>query len=149
MAEEQGLAPNGPQGAEEELDYKELYEKAKANSRKWEERAKANKSAAEELERANEAGRSAEERIADLTRRLDEKERAEERARIAADVASRKGVDASLLVGETQEEMEAWADKLLAAFKKPAAPSVRKPGSFAAGDGKEGAMRDYARALLG
>lgn len=36
MAEEQGLAPNGSQGAEEELDYKELYERAKANSRKWE-----------------------------------------------------------------------------------------------------------------
>lgn len=36
MAEEQGLAPNGPQGAEEEPHYKELYEKAKANSRKWE-----------------------------------------------------------------------------------------------------------------
>ena len=36
MEDDQGLAPDGSQGAEEEPDYKELYERVKANSRKWE-----------------------------------------------------------------------------------------------------------------
>lgn len=38
MEDDQGLEPGKPQGGEGagEPDYKELYERAKANSRKWE-----------------------------------------------------------------------------------------------------------------
>ena len=102
-----------PQGTAEP-DYKALYEaekeakeKAIAESRKWEGRSKANKVASAKAEK------TAEERIADLESKLSEKERAEELAKLKAKVAHKKGVDADLLVGETEEEMEAWADKLL------------------------------------
>lgn len=124
--------PQETQGAEqrEEPDYKALYEQMKATSRKWEERAKANKSAADELGRVREAGKTAEEQLADLKRRLDEKERDEERRRSATKVARKKGVPAELLAGDTEEEMEAWADAMLAHFKPKAAPKVEAPGKF-------------------
>ena len=76
----EGAGDNEPHGEENEPDYKALYEAEKAHSRKWEKQAKANRSAADELEKAREAGKTAEEQIADLTKRLDEKEKAEQRA---------------------------------------------------------------------
>ena len=99
-----------------EPDYKALYEAAKANSRKWEKQAKANKGAASALDEANEAKKSADEKIAELEKRLDAKEKAEVRARTAAKVAQEKGVPADLIVGEDEESMAAWCDKMLAAF---------------------------------
>lgn len=139
-----------PQGTAE-TDYKALYEaekeakeKAIAESRKWEGRSKANKAASAKAEK------TAEERIADLESKLSEKERAEERAKLAAKVAQEKGVPADLIVGDDEESMAEWADKMLAAFKKKPAPSVRKPGSFAKDDGKDRTeLRDFASALLG
>ena len=139
-----------PQGTAEP-DYKALYEaekeakeKAVAESRKWEGRSKANKAASAKAEK------TAEERIADLESKLSEKERAERRAKAAAKVAQEKGVPADLIVGDDEESMAEWADKMLAAFKKKPAPSVRKPGSFAKDDGKDRTeLRDFASALLG
>lgn len=139
-----------PQGTAEP-DYKALYEaekeareKAIAESRKWEGRSKANKAATAKAEK------TAEERIADLESKLSEKERAEERAKLAAKVAQEKGVPADLIVGDDEESMAEWADKMLAAFKKKPAPSVRKPGSFAKDDGRDRTeLRDFASALLG
>ena len=139
-----------PQGTAEP-DYKALYEaekeareKAIAESRKWEGRSKANKAATAKAEK------TAEERIADLESKLSEKERAEQRAKAAAKVAQEKGVPADLIVGDDEESMAEWADKMLAAFKKKPAPSVRKPGSFAKDDGKDRTeLRDFASALLG
>ena len=78
----EGAGDNEPHGEENEPDYKALYEAEKAHSRKWEKQAKANRSAADELEKAREAGKTAEEQIADLTKRLDEKEKAEQRAKV-------------------------------------------------------------------
>lgn len=139
-----------PQGTADP-DYKALYEaekeakeKAIAESRKWEGRSKANKAASAKVEK------TAEERIADLESKLSEKERAEQRAKAAAKVAQEKGVPADLIVGDDEESMAEWADKMLAAFKKKPAPSVRKPGSFAKDDGKDRTeLRDFASALLG
>ena len=139
-----------PQGTAEP-DYKALYEaekeareKAIAESRKWEGRSKANKAASAKAEK------TAEERIADLESKLSEKERAERRAKAAAKVAQEKGVPADLIVGDDEESMAEWADKMLAAFKKKPAPSVRKPGSFAKDDGRDRTeLRDFASALLG
>lgn len=132
-----------PQGTPAEPDYKALYEaekeakeKAIAESRKWEGRSKANKAASAKAEK------TAEERIADLESKLSEKERAEELAKLKAKVAQKKGVDADLLVGETEEEMEAWADKLLKAFKTKPAATVDKPGTFAPGSAPK---RDFIR----
>lgn len=139
-----------PQGTAEP-DYKALYEaekeareKAIAESRKWEGRSKANKAATAKAEK------TAEERIADLESKLSEKERAERRAKAAAKVAQEKGVPADLIVGDDEESMAEWADKMLAAFKKKPAPSVQKPGSFAKDDGRDRTeLRDFASTLLG
>ena len=154
MADEEkpaeGEGGNEPHGEGQEPDYKALYEAEKAHSRKWEKQAKATRSAADELEKAREAGKTAEEQIADLTKRLDEMEKAEERARLAAEVAERKGVPAELIVGDDKESMEAFADKMLAHFKKKPAPKVDKPGAFDHGDGKDDSgLRGFTRQLLG
>ena len=140
-------APTGTEGTEpsgegQEPDYKALYEQEKANSRKWEGRAKVNKSAADELAKAQEAGKTAEEKIADLTKRLDEKEKAEKRTKLAAAVAEKKGVPADMLVGDTEEEMEKWADKLLAYSKKSPAAQSANPGKFDRGDSGTGSPKD-------
>ena len=148
-AQQQGEG-GAPQGTADP-DYKALYEaekeakeKAIAESRKWEGRSKANKAATAKAEK------TAEERIADLESKLDAKEKAERRAKAAAKVAQEKGVPADLIVGDDEESMAEWADKMLAAFKKKPAPSVQKPGSFAKDDGKDRAeLRDFASALLG
>lgn len=151
MAEEQSTtAEVGEMSETEEPDYKALYEAEKAHSRKWEKQAKANKGAASALDEANEAKKSADEKIAELEKRLDAKEKAERRAKVAAKVAQEKGVPADLIVGDDEESMAEWADKMLAAFKKKPAPSVQKPGSFAKDDGKDRTeLRDFASALLG
>jgi small-conductance mechanosensitive channel len=74
-------------GVENEPDYKTLYEEMKKHARGWEKKAKANKDAATALDEASTAKKTAEEQIAELTRRLDEKESAEKRLKIAAKVA--------------------------------------------------------------
>lgn len=141
MAEEN--APTGADGAEpngeeqQEPDYKALYEQEKAHSRAWEKKAKANRTAADELAKAQEAGKTAEERIADLTKRLDEKEKAEQRAKLAAKVAEKKGIPVDLIVGDDEEAMGDFADRMLKHFQKKPAPKVDKPGSFDRSDGKD------------
>lgn len=145
-----GTEPGQEPGGGAQPDYKALYEAAKANSRKWEKQAKANKDAAAALGEANQAKKTAEEQIAELTKRLDDKEKAEQRATVAAKVAKEKGVPADLIVGDDEESMADWADKMLAAFKTKPAPRVEKPGSFAKDDGKDRTeLRDFASALLG
>lgn len=145
-----GTEPSQEPGGGAQPDYKALYEAAKANSRKWEKQAKANKGAATALNEANDAKKSADEKIAELKKRLDAKEKAEARAKTAAKVAQEKGVPADLIVGEDEESMAAWCDKMLAAFKTKPAPRVEKPGSFAKDDGRDRTeLRDFASALLG
>ncbi|WP_165247489.1 hypothetical protein [Adlercreutzia sp. ZJ141] len=149
QATAQGAEQNGG-GQQQEPDYKALYEQAKANSRKWETRAKSNKEAAEELAKLQgNGGKSVEQQIAELKAKLDEKEKAEQRASIAAKVAREKGVPVDLLNGETEEEMGAWADKMLAHFKTKPAPKVSDPGSFDKGTGGNDELREFARKLTG
>lgn len=136
-------------GQTQEPDYKALYEKAKANSRKWEKQAKANMAAASDLEGAETARKSAEERISALETLLKEKEQAEARAAIAAKVAKEKGIPADLLVGDDEESMAAYADKLLAFFKKAPAPTIDSPGSFERNEQSDNSLRDFTRQLLG
>ena len=53
------------------------------------------------------------------------------------------------VVGEDEESMAAWCDKMLAAFKTKPAPRVEKPGSFdKGGKGGDEALRDFAKRLL-
>ena len=118
----------GGDGANQEppVDYKALYEAEKKHSREWEKKAKANRTAAAALEEANNANKTAEDQIADLKKRLDDKEKEEKRSKIAAKVAQEKGVPASLIVGDDEESMSKWADDMLAAFKKAARAQGRE-----------------------
>lgn len=137
-----------PNWEEQVKELQAKLEESKANSRKWEKLAKANKDASTQLEEAQTSKASADAKIAELTKRLDEKEAAEKRAKIAAKVAQEKGVPADLLVGEDEEQMGAWADKMTAAFKKPAAASVPNAGKFASGQDKS-ALEETRKALFG
>lgn len=148
MADDQ-QTDQGTEDQQGEPDYKALYEEEKRHARDWEKKAKANKNASKSLDEANSKAKSYEEQIADLSRRLDEKESAEKRSKIAAKVAQDKGIPADLIVGDDEESMSAWAEKLIKAFKKKPAASVEKPGSFdngASGDDTE--LRDFAKQLL-
>lgn len=154
MAAEETITAAGggtePQGEAQEPDYKALYEAEKAHSRKWEKQAKANRTAADELAKAQEAGKTAEEQIADLKKRLDEKEKAEKRAKLAAKVAEKKGIPADLIVGDDEDSMNEFADRMLKHFQKKPAPKVEKPGRFDRSDGKsDSELRDFTRQLLG
>ncbi len=144
----EGGEGNGDEG--QEPDYKALYEQAKANSRKWERQAKANMAAASQLEDAQGAQKTAEERISALETLLKEKEQAEARSELAAKVAAEKGIPAELVVGDDEETMSDFADKMLAHFAKPAAPAINKPGEFDRNEqaGSED-LKDFARQLLG
>ncbi len=103
----QAPGAEGGDGANQEppVDYKALYEAEKKHSREWEKKAKANRTAAAALEEANNANKTAEDQIADLKKRLDDKEKEEKRSKIAAKVAQEKGVPASLIVGDDEESM--------------------------------------------
>lgn len=149
MADEKTDQPIDWEAKATELQDK--LDEAKANSRKWEKLAKANKDAATQLDEAHEKAKTADERIADLTKRLDEKEAAEKRAKLVAKVSKEKGVPAEILAGfngNDEESLGAWADTITAAYKKPAAPSVPNPGTFAT-DGKKSDLEETRKALFG
>lgn len=139
----------------QEIDWKAKFEETQAHSRKWEERAKANAEAAKRLTEIEEASKSDAQRQAEAVEKANA-ELAETRAqlerisleKVRAEVANEKGVPAHLLVGSSQDELEASADALIA-FRgeqkaAPASPAVGRvnPQSLALnGDGIENALR--------
>lgn len=136
----------GPAGE----DWKARYEAAVSESRKWERRAKANEAATEQLAALERDGKSAADRIAEYEERLGAAERERKRSEVAEKVAKDKGVPADLLVGDDEEAMAAYADRLLAWGTPPAAPKVENPGGFSrdAASGDE-ELLGFARELLG
>lgn len=64
-------------------------------------------------------------------------------------MAEEKGVPADLLMGDDEEAMSAYADKLLKHFKKKPASSVDKPGSFPRGSDGGSSKRDFIHQLFG
>ena len=112
--------------------------------------AKANKEAADKLAAMEQERQTDSEKIADLANRLDEKERAEKRAKLVAKVAKEKGVPADLIAGDDEESMAAWADRLKEAMTPPRLAKVSKPGTFDRGGGGDGdPMRGVVRQLFG
>lgn len=145
--EEPGKPVAEPNGEE---DWKAKYEKAIGHSREWEKKAKANKEAADRLAAMEQERKTDSEKIADLAKRLDEKERAEKRAKLVAKVAAEKGVPADLIAGDDEESMSAWADRLKAAMTPKSAVKVDKPGSFdRGGAGDDDPMRGVVKQLFG
>lgn len=107
----------------------------KAEARKWEDRAKANKDAAARLAQLEEAGKSEAQKAAEQLARLQAENEAYKRrdqiAGWAADAAKATGVDASLLRGNTAEEITAHAEQLKAyaeQLKAPNGPIVPSAG---------------------
>ena len=134
-----GAEPHGAKQAEPERDWKAEYEKAVAQSRKWEQRSKDNAAAAKELDEMRKQSMSDAERAVSEKARADkaeaklaESERERERAVIVAEVAAAKGVDAEWLgrmAGDDRESIEANADWLRARISEsPIYPSVADNG---------------------
>lgn len=99
-------------------------EKWKQLARQNEAKAKANAEAAKRLEELENQQKSDAERAADAQRAADERARRAESDAARLRVALRKGlteVQARRLVGDTEEELEADADDLLASFRPPKA----------------------------
>ena len=104
-------AEQKPAGAEPEAAKPDELATA---SRKHEDRWKAlDKELAEVREQLSEASKGAG-RVSELEAAVSAAEKRAERAEIAAEVASVKGVKLRYLVGETREELEASADEFLA-----------------------------------
>lgn len=103
-----------PAGAEPEAEKPDELAQWRGFARKHEDRAKA---LTAELEAAKaglaEAAKGAG-RVGDLEAAVSAAEKRAERAEVAADVASAKGVRLRYLVGDTREELEASADEFLA-----------------------------------
>ena len=107
-------AEQKPAGAEPEAEKPDELATWKAASRKHEDRWKAlDKELAEVREQLSEASKGAG-RVSELEAAVSAAEKRAERAEIAAEVASVKGVKLRYLVGETREELEASADEFLA-----------------------------------
>ena len=153
MAEnEQGAQPTEqaeteaaqPTPAEPERDWKAEYEKALAQSRKWEQRSKANADAAKKLAELEDSTKTDAEKLAEAQKRAEEAEakvaefeRRAERAAIVAEVAAAKGVDAEWLgrmSGDTREEVEANAAYIASKLSgSPIYPSVTDNGGAKGG----------------
>lgn len=82
------------------------------HSRQWEERAKANKTAADELEQLKAEHDKTVKEAEGLRAWRQSTEAAQERTRIARQVSEKTGVPADLLVGDDEESMSAYAQKL-------------------------------------
>lgn len=107
--------PNGqseqkPEGADDLAAWK-------GHARKHEDRAKALAAENDDLKKQLEAANTAAGRVADLEASLAAAEQRAERAELAADVATSKGVKLRYLAGNTREELEASADEVLADFQ--------------------------------
>ena len=124
--------PHGEEANEPEKDWKAEYQKALANSRKWEERAKANKAAASELASIKQSQMTDQEKIANYERRIAELEHAGEVSEWKQELAAQYQLPTSLLNGNTREELEAQAEAIAVFVKER-----KKPMVIAQGDGKQ------------
>ncbi|MDD7203179.1 MAG: hypothetical protein SOV20_08785 [Coriobacteriales bacterium] len=117
-----------PEGAGQP-DYKALYEAERENARKWERRSKANLKAAKTAK--EDAEKSTEERVAQLEGELQSMKAEREHAELVQRVSEEKGVPASLLTGDSEEELSAKADALLAWSRKASPKTPADKGGAA------------------
>lgn len=113
--------PKGTDPAANPVDWESRYNDLKAHSRKWEDRAKRNEAAAKELAEIKQSQMSEAEKAAEAVKRAEEAEAAKQEAEaklarmsLVQKVSSEKNVPSALLQGDTEEELEASADALLA-----------------------------------
>lgn len=157
MAEEQTQATPETQPQEVHTETPTTHEVDwKAEARKWEARAKENKGKADKLDKLEEASKTALEKATERAQAAEEKVKAyEQEAQRKAwldEVASDTGLPASVLRGNTREEIEAHAKTLKPFFAKPSAPVVEndkmKSNTAVAGKSKEDAFFDLVQQKL-
>lgn len=87
--------------------------------------------------------------VNDYKGKFDAQERAAAAEKARAKVAEATGVPASLIVGEDEEAMTAFAQSVAKFAKKPAAPVLEYAGKSApAGKPDSAAMRDFVKNLI-
>lgn len=131
-----------PQEQQGEKDWQGEAEKWKALARKHEGTARANADAAKRLAEIEDANKTEQQKLAE---RAANAEQQAEQARVELiryKVAAEKGVPADLIVGATEDELTAAADRLLAfrgGAPKPPAPDLKQGvrGSAPAADPNE------------
>ena len=135
-----------------EPDYKALYEEAKKHSREWEKRAKANKGAVEQWNDTNAELNRAATKIAELSADLEKKESQLKHRQMAEKISKNTGIPADMLIGETEEDMSAWANKLDEYIKQKQRKelSIKAAGKFEKiGSNSQSSLEDFAKQLLG
>ena len=101
----------------------------KAEARKWEARAKENKSKADKLDEIEEASKTALEKAQERAEKAETKvkafEKEAQRKQWIDEVSQKTGLPASVLRGDTLEEIEAHAQTLKPYFERTSAPIVK------------------------
>lgn len=108
-----------PDPSEDTADFKAEAEKWKALARKHEERSKENADAAKRLAELEEQDKTEVQRLTDASQAAQDRADKAERELLRLRVASRKGLteaQAKRLQGDTEDELEADAEELLASF---------------------------------
>lgn len=125
---------------------------ALGHARTWEARAKENVDKAKQFDELQEANKTEAQKTADRIAELEKENAGLKSASVRLEVSAAKGVPAELLSGNTKEELEAAADKLLA-FKGTTSTAASADGQgdtgTAVGDGKEKSAAEVVKAALG
>ncbi|MFA7297323.1 MAG: hypothetical protein WC211_09110 [Dehalococcoidia bacterium] len=131
MADDELTPPaDAPEDDQPDRDWQAEATKWKALARKHEKAAKENADAARRLAEIEASGKSEQERLAEGRQAAEERAANAERETARLRVAIRKGltdVQARRLVGDTEEELEADADELLATFAPAQASDTDLP----------------------
>lgn len=142
-----------PDDRQDDTDYKALYEKTLAESRKWEERSKANVEKAQKYDELTAGSQSVEERIAALEAANKQLEGEKTRSELVKSVAKATGVPeaiVSTLSATDEEGLTAQAKAVADAYKVPGgAPKVPEAGKFHKGQESDDEKRQFVRDLLG
>lgn len=111
-------------------DWKAKYEETKAAARKWEARAKENLDKAKKFDELEDSQKSEIQKLTDAHQAAEARAAKAEADALRYRIASRKGlsdVQAKRLLGETEEELEADAEELLASFRTEDAGGRQEP----------------------
>lgn len=123
MSEATTEATTGTVGTEETTETPKPTEVDwKAKAREWERRAKENTKAAERLAQLEEAQKSEAQKLQEARDAAERRATEAEKANLRYRVGLQKGLSATfteVLMGDTEEEMAAHADRLLAEIPKP------------------------------
>ncbi len=135
MAENENAAAQAAEteeAAQEQTDYKALYEQSLKESRKWEDRSKRNLEELKALkESAGKPDKTVEERLAALEDENAQLKASAARSSLVQSVAKATGLDASIvsaLNGADEEELTAQAQAVAALAKPVGAPKAPEAG---------------------